>query len=247
MSTAGSPLNGSLGEIYRNFFYMPDRPSSTGAVISTFYSRFMTRRPSSRFDGRHIVRRWRPRCARPSAQIPISSRAGKSKNSTRSSAGVSGPGATRRSTMRFGPMFFLPGACSDIDTAKIPLSFENLDRSHDQQDQQPPMASYPSDCGFAGRTTSVQVPVKEPFGTQRPCRSAQAVISDDPHRAGTTDRGARTSTCPGSSTSSSRSCKLFNIEQVNSATQYGLIATLEYLGQRYDLEISEDQVTSDHG
>ena len=34
------PLNGSLGEIYRNFFYMPDRPSSTGAVVSTFYSQY---------------------------------------------------------------------------------------------------------------------------------------------------------------------------------------------------------------
>ncbi len=44
------PLNGSLGEIYRNFFYMPDRPSSTGAVISTFYSRFDPKAFTDKFD-----------------------------------------------------------------------------------------------------------------------------------------------------------------------------------------------------
>ena len=43
------PLNGSLGEIYRNFFYMPDRPSSTGAVVSTFYSRYDPRAFTAQF------------------------------------------------------------------------------------------------------------------------------------------------------------------------------------------------------
>ena len=34
--------------------------------------------------------------------------------------------------------------------------------------------------------------------------------------------------------------QLFNIERVNSATQYGLIATLEYLGERYNLSVHAD-------
>jgi hypothetical protein len=33
---------------------------------------------------------------------------------------------------------------------------------------------------------------------------------------------------------------LFNLDAVNSSTQYGLIATLEYLGQRYNLRVSDD-------
>ena len=33
---------------------------------------------------------------------------------------------------------------------------------------------------------------------------------------------------------------LFNLDAVNSSTQYGLIATLEYLAQRYNLQVSDD-------
>ena len=33
---------------------------------------------------------------------------------------------------------------------------------------------------------------------------------------------------------------LFNLDAVNSASQYGLIATLEYLGQRYNLQVSDN-------
>ncbi|MGB5199832.1 MAG: hypothetical protein WBR56_08030, partial [Sedimenticolaceae bacterium] len=47
------PLNGSLGEIYRNFFYMPDRRSSTFAVVSTFYSPYDPRAFTARFDETH--------------------------------------------------------------------------------------------------------------------------------------------------------------------------------------------------
>jgi asparagine synthase (glutamine-hydrolysing) len=33
-------LNGSVGEIFRNFFYLPDRPARLEDVVSAFYSRF---------------------------------------------------------------------------------------------------------------------------------------------------------------------------------------------------------------
>ncbi len=34
------PVNGSLGEIYRNFFYLPDRPFSAQDLVSSFFSQY---------------------------------------------------------------------------------------------------------------------------------------------------------------------------------------------------------------
>ena len=43
-------LNGGGGEVFRNFFYLPDRPMSLRALIWTFYSRFDPRTCTDEFD-----------------------------------------------------------------------------------------------------------------------------------------------------------------------------------------------------
>ena len=43
-------LNGGGGEIFRNFFYLPDRPYSTKRFLWSFYNRFDPALCSERFD-----------------------------------------------------------------------------------------------------------------------------------------------------------------------------------------------------
>ncbi|WP_340118782.1 hypothetical protein [Pelagibius sp. 7325] len=43
-------MNGSLGEIHRNFFYLPDRPYSARQLVQSFYARYDPRAMTARFD-----------------------------------------------------------------------------------------------------------------------------------------------------------------------------------------------------
>jgi len=43
-------MNGSLGEIHRNFFYLPDRPFSARQLVQSFYARYDPRAMTARFD-----------------------------------------------------------------------------------------------------------------------------------------------------------------------------------------------------
>lgn len=43
-------MNGSLGEIHRNFFYLPDRPFSARQLVQSFYARYVPRAVTARFD-----------------------------------------------------------------------------------------------------------------------------------------------------------------------------------------------------
>lgn len=43
-------MNGSLGEIYRNFFYLPDRPFSARQLVQSFYARYDPRTTTAGFD-----------------------------------------------------------------------------------------------------------------------------------------------------------------------------------------------------
>ena len=43
-------MNGSLGEIHRNFFYLPDRPFTARQLVQAFYARYDARVTTARFD-----------------------------------------------------------------------------------------------------------------------------------------------------------------------------------------------------
>ncbi|MGK6321144.1 hypothetical protein [Sphingomonas sp. DT-204] len=56
---AGGALaaSGGCGEIYRNFFYLPDRPIGAAAVARTFYARFVREDATGQFDESAFLRR----------------------------------------------------------------------------------------------------------------------------------------------------------------------------------------------
>ena len=246
------PLNGSLGEIYRNFFYMPDRPSSTAAVISTFYSRYDPKVFTSHFDEKtyrsEMAAAMRQAIGADSDQLTR----WQVEELYPKFRGRFWTGRDAQINQRFGPMFFpyLEHAAIS-NTAKIPLNFKNLGYLQGRMIGRinTRLAGYPSDYGFAlDGPRPLKYRFKTFLGTQRP-----AALRKLSFRMTHTAQEPRTGALAPEYLSRVIDLdfpimrKLFNIEQVNPATQYGLIATLEYLGQRYDLEISEDQVISGPG
>lgn len=239
------PLNGSLGEIYRNFFYMPDRPSSTGAVISTFYSRYDPRTFTSRFD----EKTYRSAMAAAMRQAIGAD----SDQLTRSQVEELYPkfrgrfwtGRDAQINQRFGPMFFpyLEHAAIS-NTAKIPLNFKNLGHLQGRMIGRinARLAAYPSDYGFPlDGPRPLKYRLKTFLGTQRP-----AALRKMSFRMTHKEMEPRTGALAPEYLSRVIDLEfpimrqLFNIERVNSATQYGLIATLEYLGERYNLSVHTD-------
>jgi asparagine synthase (glutamine-hydrolysing) len=239
------PLNGGLGEIYRNFFYMPDRPSSTGAVISTFYSRYDPAALTGRFD----EQRFRAGMARAMREAIGAD----SDRLTRSQVEELYPkfrgrfwtGRDASNNQRFGPMFFPYLEHAAIShTATVPIRFKDLGHLQGRMIAKvnPPLAGYPSDYGFAlDGPRPLKYRLKSLAGTQRPSwlrkQSFRLTHRQQEPRSG-----------PLSNEYLSRVIdlefplmrKLFHVDRLNSATQYGLAATLEYLGQRYNLEIKDD-------
>ena len=239
------PLNGSLGEIYRNFFYMPDRPSSTGAVISTFYSRYDPKTFTSRFD----EKTYRSAMAAAMRQAIGAD----SDQLTRSQVEELYPkfrgrfwtGRDAQINQRFGPMFFpyLEHAAIS-NTAKIPLNFKNLGYLQGRMIGRinARLAAYPSDYGFPlDGPRPLKYRLKTFLGTQRP-----AALRKMSFRMTHKEMEPRTGALAPEYLSRVIDLEfpimrqLFNIERVNSATQYGLIATLEYLGERYNLSVHAD-------
>ncbi len=238
------PLNGSLGEIYRNFFYIPDRPSSTAAVISTFYSRYDPRALTARFDEREY---------RSAMALAMRDAIGTTSDElTRSQVEELYPkfrgrfwtGRDASNNQRFGPMFFpyLEHAAIS-NTAKVPIRFKDLGYLQGRMIARisPRLAGYPSDYGFAlDGPRPLKYRFKTWLGTQRPA-ALRKLSFRMTHRTPQPRTGPLTpeylSTVIDLDFPIMR--QLFNIDAVNSATQYGLIATLEYLAQRFNLDIPD--------
>ncbi len=239
------PLNGGLGEIYRNFFYMPDRPSSTGAVISTFYSRYDPAALTSRFD----EQRFRAGMA----QAMREAIGADSDRLTRAQVESLYPkfrgrfwtGRDASNNQRFGPMFFPYLEHAAIShTARVPLRFKDLGYLQGRMISRTnrKLAGYPSDYGFAlDGPRPLKYRLKTLLGTYRP-----PALRKQSFRL--TQRTQQPRTGPLSDRYLSRVIdlefplmrQLFHIDRINCATQYALIATLEYLGQRFDLDIGDD-------
>jgi len=239
------PLNGSLGEIYRNFYYIPDRPSSTGAVISTFYSRYDPKAFSDKFDERS----YRSALA---GEMRQAIGAG-SDALTRPQVEELYPkyrgrfwtGRDAQVNQRFGPMFFpyLEHAAIS-NTAKIPIRFKNLGLLQGRMigHMNDRLARYPSDYGFAlNGPRPPKYRLKTFLGTQRPPAmrklSFRLTHRTQQPRAGALSKAYLSKVIDLGFPIMRR---LFHPDAVNSSTQYGLIATLEYLGQRYNLRVADD-------
>jgi asparagine synthase (glutamine-hydrolysing) len=236
------PLNGSLGEIYRNFFYMPDRPSSTGGVISTFYSRYDPRAFTDHFN-EHDYRSGMARAMREA----IGSQSDELERSQVEELypkfrGRFWTGRDAQINQRFGPMFFPYLEHSAIsNTAKVPLGLKDLGYLQGRMIAQvdPRLAAYPSDYGFPlDGPRPLKYRLKSFLGTQRPpiARKHSFRLThrtmEPRDRALSPDYLARAIDMEFPIMRS-----LFNLDAVNSASQFGIIATLEYLGQRYNLSV----------
>jgi asparagine synthase (glutamine-hydrolysing) len=224
---------------------MPDRPSSTSAVVSTFYSRYDPRALTTAFDERTY---------RSAMATAMREAIGAGSDELQRSQveeiypkfrGRFWTGRDAQINQHFGPMFFPylePAAISN--TARVPIRFKDLGtlqgRMIGRINQR--LADHPSDYGFAlDGTRPWKYRLKTWLGTQRPPalrkRSFRLTHRAMQPRTGALDP-AYLSRLIDLGFPVLR--KLFNIEAVNCATQYGLIATLEYLAQRYNLDIPDD-------
>jgi asparagine synthase (glutamine-hydrolysing) len=236
------PLNGSLGEIYRNFSYMPDRRSSTGAVVSTFYSPYDPTAFTSRFDEQQY---------RAAMQAAMRDAVGAQGDTLMRDQveelypkfrGRFWTGRDAQINQRFGTMFFPYLEHSAIsNTARMPIRYKDLGYLQGRMIARvnPRLAGYPSDYGFPlDGPRPLKYRMKTFLSTQRP--AALRKLSFRLKNQVRQPLGG-----PLSPTYLSRVIDLgfpimrylFRLDHVNSAQQYGLIATLEYLGQRYDLRV----------
>jgi len=239
------PLNGSLGEIYRNFFYMPDGRSSTGAVISTFYSRYDRKAFTDRFQEdeyrsalatamREAIGSQSDRLARSQVEELYPKFRGRFWS-----------GRDAQLNQHFGPMFFpYLEHVAVSNTPKIPIRFKDLGYLQGRMIGlvNARIAGYPSDYGFPlDGPRPLKYRLKTFLGTQRPPFLRK-------HSFSLTHRTKEKRDGPLSAAYLSNVIdmefpimrSLFKLDAINSASQYGIIATLEYLGERYNLRVPGD-------
>ncbi|WP_293264295.1 hypothetical protein [Neptunomonas sp.] len=236
------PLNGSLGEIYRNFFYIPDKKMRAQDVVSTFYSQYNQNAFSSKFK-------------EPEYRLEM---AECMRNAIRSSneqleryqieqlyphfRGRFWTGRDAQLNQRFGKMLFpFLESAAISNTSKIPLNYKDLGYLQGRMISQvnSRLANHPSDYGFSlNGVRPLKYRLKTFLSTQRPPFTRKLSFRFK-------NRHKETFDTPLSQPYLSRVIdgdfpimrNLFNIGLINSAKQYGLIATLEYLGERYNLEV----------
>lgn len=236
------PINGSLGEIYRNFFYIPDKKMRVQDVVSTFYSQYSNQAFSAKFKEAEYRQEM--------AECMKSSISTSNENLERYQIEQLYPhfrgrfwtGRDAQLNQRFGHMLFpFLESAAISNTSKIPLNYKDLGYLQGRMIAQvnSRLANYPSDYGFSlNDARPLKYRLKTFLGTQRP-----PFIRKLSFRL--THRIKDPVSTPLSPEYLSKvididfpiMSKLFNIDLINSAKQYGLIATLENIGERYNLEV----------
>jgi hypothetical protein len=129
------------------------------------------------------------------------------------------------------------------NTARVPLRFKDLGHLQGRMIHQvnPKLAGYPSDYGFAlDGPRPWKYRLKSFVGTQRPAflrkQSFRLTHRDRQPRSGPLSEPYLSRVID---TDFPRMQGLFAIDRIHCATQFGLIATLEYLGQRYELDLPD--------
>jgi asparagine synthase (glutamine-hydrolysing) len=242
----GVALNGSLGEIYRNFHYMADRPFSALDVVSTFYSQYDPAAFTRRFD----EQRYRELLAEAMlAAIDAKDRHGKLPRHLVEALypkfrGRFWTGRDAQINQRFGTMFFPyleHGAASH--TAGIPIRHKDMGRLQGRMIERvnAKLAAYPSDYGFAlSGPRPLKYRVKTALGTWRP-PALRRLSFRLQTRSPETREGALSAQhlARALDLELPRMRTLFNLPRVFSAQQYGRLASLEFLGQQCDLVVPD--------
>lgn len=147
----GVPLNGSLGEIYRNFFYIPDRPMPLRSVVDSFFSAYSPGACTERFSADSyadsLVRTFQEALRTRALRIPRS----EVERLYPLVRGRHWAGRDVNLNLRFGRMIF-PFMQPQLiaDTAAIPIALKNHGRLEAKLIEQlaPSLAAYPSGYGF---------------------------------------------------------------------------------------------------
>jgi asparagine synthase (glutamine-hydrolysing) len=144
------PLNGSLGEIYRNFFYIPDRSLSLKGVVDSFFSGYAPSACTDRFSApgyaAGLIRAFQDALGSDDERVSRS-------EIERLYPLIRGRDWTGRDVtlnLRFGRMFFPFMQAQLIDgTAEIPVRFKNygLFEARLIERLAPSIARYPSAYG----------------------------------------------------------------------------------------------------
>ena len=238
------PINGSLGEIYRNFFYLPDGPLPALDLVSTFYAQYDPACGGPLFD----EDAYRARLAETIAE-DVAAEDGRLARWQVEAAyplfrGRYWSGHDGQINQRFGPMLFpyLEHALIS-DTARIPLKLKDLGllqgRMIELQNER--LAAYPSDYGYA---LSAPRPLKHRLLYALNCRRPMAL-----RRRAFRLKNRRPEPRPDVLSPAYLSkvidpdlphtASLFRTEAMTSASQFNRVATLEYLATRLDLQAPE--------
>lgn len=235
------PINGSLGEIYRNFFYLSDRPLTALDLVSTFYAQYDPSSGGTLFDERayrgalaqsiieavgaesHRLERWQAELAYPLFR------------------GRYWTGHDGQINQRFGPMLFpyLEQALIS-DTARIPIALKDMGRLQGRmiELQNPKVAAYPSSYGYP---LAARPPVKERLLYVLNCRRPMA-LRRLAFRVKHRRFEARSEILSPAYLSRlldpalPHTSKLFRTERMASASQYNRVLTLEYLATTLGLD-----------
>ena len=150
-------VSGGCGEVYRNFFYLPDRPFAAAAVARTFFARYAAGDATDRFDERAFLRAIEDKI------LAALGRAGDRSRLPRALVEQVYPRIRCRSLFgreislesRYGP-YLMPFLDHRLvaEAVRLPLALKNAGRFEARllADLDPALASYPSAYGhdFSG-------------------------------------------------------------------------------------------------
>lgn len=238
------PINGSLGEIYRNFFYLPDRPLPALDLVSSFYAQYDPACGGALFDDTTYrnelataiveavgaesdrLARWQVEAAYPLFR------------------GRFWTGHDGQVNQRFGPMLFpyLEHALIS-DTARIPVALKDMGRLQGRmiELQSPRVAAYPSSYGYP---LSAPPPFKERLLYTLNCRRPMALRRLAFRLKHRQDEARPAVLAPGYigrilDPGLPHTRRLFSPERMASASQLNRVLTLEYLATKFGLDSPE--------
>lgn len=235
----GVPLNGSLGEIYRNFFYIPDRPMALKGVVDSFFSAYAPAACRGKFSAADyadaLVRSFQE-------ELHCSDLRVSRDRVERLYPLVRGRYWTGRDVnlnLRFGRMVFpFMHAQLIADTANIPIAFKNHGRLEAKiiERLDPTLAAYQSGYGYR---------FCDPPPLRHRVKGWLTLFRPPPLRRHTYRlRFARRRLFPSYLSAGHLSCfmdaelpymrRLFRPERLHDPDAFNRIATMEYIFQRYN-------------
>ncbi len=236
------PLNGSLGEIYRNFFYLIDRKYSAMDIVSVFFSGYGSDGGGKFFDNARYRATLAGKIAQSIDRPPdVKLDRGDIERIYPSFRGRYWTGHDAQINQRFGGMFFPYLEHAVItDTATTPLRHKNLGVLQGEMIhmQLPRLAEIRSGYGYPMRgKRPLSIRLKNTINNMRP-----PFVRRQGYRFHVNKMQPRQSTFSDKYLSSVIGNdyhyidEIFNLNRLYSLSQFDRAVTLEYIGQKFGFE-----------